>query len=141
VKVKIIAIDTEKGRVSIGMKQLKTDPWLKIDEKYPVGSRVKGKVVGIVEYGAFVELEQGLEGLLHVSEMSWDKKFKNPQSSSTRVTTWNSPSSRSTSRRNASPWASNSWPRSWDELEATYPPGSIVKGKVKNFTEFGCSSA
>jgi len=138
VKVKIIAIDTEKGRVSIGMKQLKTDPWLKIDEKYPVGSRVKGKVVGIVEYGAFVELEQGLEGLLHVSEMSWDKKFKNPAKLVNKGDNLELAVLKiDLEKKRISLGLKQLAPDPWDELEATYPPGSIVKGKVKNFTEFG----
>lgn len=138
VKVKIIAIDTEKGRVSIGMKQLKTDPWLKIDEKYPVESKVKGKVVGIVEYGAFVELEQGLEGLLHVSEMSWDKKFKNP-SKLVNKGDWLElvVLKIDLDKKRISLGLKQLAPDPWDELEANYPPGSIVKGKVKNFTEFG----
>lgn len=138
VKVKIIAIDTEKGRVSIGMKQLKTDPWLKIDEKYPVGSRVKGKVVGIVEYGAFVELEQGLEGLLHVSEMSWDKKFKNPAKLVNKGDNLELVVLKiDLEKKRISLGLKQLAPDPWDELEANYPTGSIVKGKVKNFTEFG----
>ncbi len=137
-KVKIIGIDTEKGRVSIGMKQLKTDPWLKIDEKYPVGTRVKGKVVGIVEYGAFVELEQGLEGLLHVSEMSWDKKFKNPSKMVNKGDTLELVVLKiDLEKKRISLGLKQLAPDPWDELEANYPPGSIVKGKVKNFTEFG----
>jgi len=138
VKVKIIAIDTEKGRVSIGMKQLKTDPWLKIDEKYPVGTRVKGKVVGIVEYGAFVELEQGLEGLLHVSEMSWDKKFKNPSKLINKGDWLELVVLKiDLDKKRISLGLKQLAPDPWDELETNYPPGSIVKGKVKNFTEFG----
>ncbi len=78
VKVKVMTIDQEKHKVSVSIKDLKGDPWAHIEEKYPVGSRVKGKAVGVVEYGVFVELEPGLEGLLHVSEMSWDKKLRNP---------------------------------------------------------------
>lgn len=137
-KVKIIGIDTEKGRVSIGMKQLKTDPWLKIDEKYPVGTRVKGKVVGIVEYGAFVELEQGLEGLLHVSEMSWDKKFKNPSKMVNKGDTLELVVLKiDLEKKRISLGLKQLAPDPWDELEDNYPPGSIVKGKVKNFTEFG----
>lgn len=137
-KVKIIGIDREKGRVSIGMKQLKTDPWLKIDEKYPVGTRVKGKVVGIVEYGAFVELEQGLEGLLHVSEMSWDKKFKNPSKMVNKGDTLELVVLKiDLEKKRISLGLKQLAPDPWDELEANYPPGSIVKGKVKNFTEFG----
>ncbi|MHB8109482.1 MAG: 30S ribosomal protein S1 [Syntrophorhabdaceae bacterium] len=138
VKVKIIGIDTEKGRVSIGMKQLKTDPWLKIDEKYPVGTKVKGKVVGIVEYGAFVELEQGLEGLLHVSEMSWDKKFKNPSKLVNKGDALELVVLKiDLDKKRISLGLKQLAPDPWDELEANYPPGSIVKGKVKNFTEFG----
>lgn len=138
VKVKIIGIDTEKGRVSIGMKQLKTDPWLKIDEKYPTGTKLKGKVVGIVEYGAFVELEQGLEGLLHVSEMSWDKKFKNPSKIVNKGDTLELVVLKiDLDKRRISLGLKQLAPDPWDELEANYPPGSIVKGKVKNFTEFG----
>ncbi len=138
VKVKIIGIDTEKGRVSIGMKQLKTDPWLKIDEKYPAGTKVKGKAVGIVEYGAFVELEQGLEGLLHVSEMSWDKKFKNPSKMVNKGDTLELVVLKiDLDKKRISLGLKQLAPDPWDELEANYPPGSIVKGKVKNFTEFG----
>ena len=138
VKVKIIAIDTEKGRVSIGMKQLKTDPWLKIEEKYPVYMRVKGKVVGIVEYGAFVELEQGLEGLLHVSEMSWDKKFKNPAKLINKGDWLELIVLKiDLDKKRISLGLKQLAPDPWDELESNYPPGSIVKGKVKNFTEFG----
>jgi len=138
VKVKIIAIDTEKGRVSIGMKQLKTDPWVKIDERYPVGSRVKGKVVGLVEYGAFVELEQGLEGLLHVSEMSWDKKFKNPSKLVNKGDALELVVLKiDLDKKRISLGLKQLAPDPWDELESNYPPGSIVKGKVKNFTEFG----
>jgi len=138
VKVKIIAIDTEKGRVSIGMKQLKADPWLKIDEKYPAGTKVKGKVVGIVEYGAFVELEQGLEGLLHVSEMSWDKKFKNPAKMVNKGDALELVVLKiDFDKKRISLGLKQLAPDPWDELETNYPPGSIVKGKVKNFTEFG----
>ena len=138
VKVKIIAIDMEKGRVSIGMKHLKTDPWLKIDEKYPVGTRVKGKVVGLVEYGAFVELEQGLEGLLHVSEMSWDKKFKNPAKMVNKGDWLELVVLKiDLDKKRISLGLKQLAPDPWDELEANYPPGSTVKGKVKNFTEFG----
>ncbi len=87
----------------MSIKDLKGDPWLNIDEKYPVGSRVKGKAVGVVEYGVFVELEPGLEGLLHVSEMSWDKKMRNPPSSYRKATCSIFRSSTSTRRRNGSP--------------------------------------
>jgi small subunit ribosomal protein S1 len=78
IEVKVIKIDREKKRVSFGLKQLVEDPWNKVEEKYPVGSVVKGKIVNIVNYGAFIKLEEGIEGLLHISDMSWTKKFKDP---------------------------------------------------------------
>jgi small subunit ribosomal protein S1 len=86
VKVKVIDLDPEKERVSVSIKQLKPDPWLKIDERYQIGTKVKGRVVAVVDYGAFVELEHGVEGLLHISEMSWDRKMKSPGKIVKRVT-------------------------------------------------------
>lgn len=138
VKVKILSIDTEKGRIAVGMKQLKADPWFNIEEKYPEGSKVKGKVVGIVDYGAFVELEQGIEGLLHISEMSWDKKIKNPSKLVSKgdwlelVVLHIDPE-----KKRISLGMKQLAPDPWEELTAKYVPGSIVKGKVKNFTDFG----
>jgi small subunit ribosomal protein S1 len=138
VKVKVLAIDYEKERISVGIKQLKSDPWLKIDEKYPEGSKVKGKVVGIVDYGVFVELEQGVEGLLHVSEMSWDRKLKNPGKLVAKgdwlellILGFD------TEKKRISLGMKQLLPDPWEELTSEYPPGSIAKGKVKNFTEFG----
>ena len=138
VKVKVLAIDYEKERVSVGIKQLKTDPWLKIEEKYPVGAKVKGKVVGIVDYGVFVELEQGVEGLLHVTEMSWDRKLKNPgklvnkgDQVELEILGFD------TEKKRISLGMKQLLPDPWEELAGEYPPGSIVKGKVKNFTDFG----
>ncbi|RMG50985.1 MAG: S1 RNA-binding domain-containing protein, partial [Acidobacteria bacterium] len=78
IQVKILKLDREKGRINLGYKQLFPDPWDTIPERYPVGSRVKGKVTRVVNYGAFVELEEGVQGLIHVSEMSWDKRLKHP---------------------------------------------------------------
>jgi len=76
--VKVLDFDMEKERISLGMKQLTPDPWEGVDEKYPVGTRVKGRVTGIVDYGAFVEIEEGLEGLVHISEFSWSRRIKHP---------------------------------------------------------------
>ncbi len=138
VKVKIIAIETEKARISVGIKQLKADPWAKIEERYPTGSKVKGKVVGIVDYGAFIELEQGLEGLLHISEMSWDRKLRDPSKIVTKgdwlelVVLKVDPE-----KKRVSLGLKQLAPDPWDELERAYPPGTVITGKVKNFTDFG----
>lgn len=138
IKVKVLTVDEEKKKVSIGIKQLKGDPWLKVDERYPVGTRVKGKVVGVVEYGAFVELEPGLEGLLHVSEMTWDKKMKNPSKLVAKgdavellvldIDKEKKRISLGMKQLKADPWK---------ELAEKYPPGTVVAGKIKNFTDFG----
>jgi small subunit ribosomal protein S1 len=138
IKVKVLTIDFEKERVSVGMKQLRSNPWEKIDEKYPKGSKVKGKVVGIVEYGVFVELEQGLEGLLHVTEMSWDKRVKSPAKLVAKGD-WLDllVLDIDQEKKRISLGMKQLLPEPWDELEAEYPPGSVVKGKVKNFTDFG----
>lgn len=138
VKVKIVEIDLEKERISVSMKQLKTDPWLKIEERYPLESKVRGKVVGIVDYGVFVELEQGVEGLLHITEMSWDRRLKNPHKIVNKgdwieLIVLNIDQE----RKRISLGMKQLLPDPWDELEKEYPPGSILKGKVKNLTDFG----
>jgi small subunit ribosomal protein S1 len=137
VKVKIQEIDHEKQRISVSIKQLKADPWLKIEEKYPVGTRIRGKAVGIVDYGVFVELEQGVEGLLHVTEMSW-KRLKNPGKEVNKgdwldlvVLNFDK------EKKRISLGMKQLLPDPWDELENEYPPGSVVTGKVKNLTDFG----
>jgi small subunit ribosomal protein S1 len=138
IKVKILTIDYEKERISVGIKQLKVDPWLKVEEKYPVKARVRGKVVGVVDYGVFVELEQGVEGLLHVSEMSWDRRVRNPNKLVVKgdwldlvVLDFDK------EKKRISLGMKQLLPEPWEELEKKYPPGSVVKGKVKNFTDFG----
>jgi small subunit ribosomal protein S1 len=138
IKVKILSIDYEKERISVGIKQLKADPWLKVEEKYPAGARVHGKVVGVVDYGVFVELEQGVEGLLHVSEMSWDRRVRNPNKLVAKgdwvdlvVLDFDK------EKKRISLGMKQLLPEPWEELENKYPPGSVVKGKVKNFTDFG----
>ena len=138
VKVKVLSIDHEKERISVGIKQLKSDPWLKIEEKYPETSKVRGKVVGIVDYGVFVELEQGVEGLLHVSEMSWDRKLRNPGKLVNKgdwldlvILGFDK------EKKRISLGMKQLLPDPWEELANEYPPGSTVKGKVKNFTDFG----
>jgi len=138
VKVKVMAVDHEKHKVSVSIKDLKGDPWAHIEEKYPVGSRVKGKAVGVVEYGVFVEIEPGLEGLLHVSEMSWDKKLRNP----TKLVSKGDMLELQvldidTEKKRISLGLKQLKPDLWKELAQKYPPGTVVKGRVKNFTDFG----
>ena len=138
VKVKVMAVDHEKHKVSVSIKDLKGDPWAHIEEKYPVGSRVKGKAVGVVEYGIFVEIEPGLEGLLHVSEMSWDKKLRNP----TKLVSKGDMLELQVldidiEKKRISLGLKQLKPDPWKELAQKYPPGTVVKGRVKNFTDFG----
>jgi len=138
IKVKVIGIDEEKRKVSVGIKQLKGDPWLKVEERYPVGGRVRGKAVGVVDYGVFVELEAGLEGLLHVSEMSWDKKLKNPGKVVSRGDILElQVLDIDTEKKRISLGMKQLLPDPWKELAQKYPPGSVVEGKVKNLTDFG----
>ena len=138
IKVKVIGVEEEKRKVSVGIKQLKGDPWLKVDEKYPVGSKVRGKVVGVVDYGVFVELEAGLEGLLHVSEMSWDKKVRNPGKLVSRGDFLELQVLEiDLEKKRISLGMKQLLPDPWRELAQKYPPASVVQGKVKNLTDFG----
>ena len=138
VKVKVLEIDPENQKVSVGIKQLKPDPWLKVNEKYPIGEKVKGKVVGIIDYGVFVELEQGVEGLLHISEMSWDRKIKNP-GKIVKKGEWLELVilGIDNEKKRISLGLKQLMPDPWDELAREYPVGSVIKGKVKNITDFG----
>ncbi|HQP51357.1 MAG TPA: 30S ribosomal protein S1 [Syntrophorhabdaceae bacterium] len=138
VKVKVLEIDPENQKVSVSIKQLKPDPWLKVNEKYPIGEKVKGKVVGIIDYGVFVELEQGVEGLLHISEMSWDRKIKNP-GKIVKKGEWLELVilGIDNEKKRISLRLKQLMPDPWDELAREYPVGSVIKGKVKNITDFG----
>src|SRR6266404_583135 len=134
----ILKFDKEKQRVSLGLKQLMADPWVGAAEKYPAGGKVKGKVVGVVDYGVFVELEQGIEGLVHVSEMSWNKKIQHPTKlvkvgDEVDVVVLDiKPSDRRVSlgikQAQADPWLLTA---------EKYPVGTVVTGKVRNIAEFG----
>lgn len=138
IKVKVIGVDEEKRKVSVGVKQLKGDPWLKVEERYPVGSKIRGKVVGVVDYGVFVEIEAGLEGLLHVSEMSWDKKLKSPGKMVSRGDVLElQVLDIDTEKKRISLGLKQLLTDPWKELVQKYPPGSVVQGKVKNLTDFG----
>ncbi len=138
VKVKIIKINHETHRISLGMKQLQDDPWQGIEAKYPVGARFKGRVTNITDYGAFVELEPGIEGLIHVSEMSWTKKNVHPGkivSTSQEVDV--QILEVDPVKRRISLGLKQTMRNPWEVFVEKYPPGSLIEGEVKNKTEFG----
>jgi small subunit ribosomal protein S1 len=138
IKVQVLKFDRESERVSLGYKQLKADPWTTATLKYPTGSRVKGKVVSLTDYGAFVELEQGVEGLIHVSEMSWSKKVKHPSKILTvgqEVECAVLGIDQEAHRISLGLKQIESNP--WQELADKYPVGAKLRGKVRNLTEFG----
>ena len=138
VEVVVLKFDPETERVSLGYKQRSDDPWTTATLKYPVGVRVKGKVVSLTDYGAFVELEEGVEGLIHVSEMSWSKKVKHPSKVLTvgqEVECQVLGIDQEAHRISLGLKQVESNP--WNELAEKYPVGSKIKGKVRNLTEFG----
>lgn len=138
IKVKILSLDIEKERVSLGMKQLAEDPWMKAAEVYSVGSHVTGKVVSLTDYGAFVELEEGIEGLIHVSEMSWTRKIRHPSKVVSidemvgAIVLDIKPES-----RRISLGMKQVVPNPWDVISEKYPVGTTIEGKIKNITDFG----
>ena len=138
VKVQVVRINAETQRISLGMKQLESDPWDGVAAKYPVGSKLSGQVTNITEYGAFVELEAGIEGLVHVSEMSWTKKNVHPgkivsTSQEVEVMVLEVDSD----KRRISLGLKQAQRNPWDEFAEKHPVGSQVEGEVKNATEFG----
>ncbi len=138
VKVQIIRVNHETHRISLGMKQLEADPWQGIEAKYPVGVKFKGRVTNITDYGAFVELEPGIEGLIHVSEMSWTKKNVHPGkivSTSQEVEVMILEVD--PVKRRISLGLKQTLANPWETFAEKYPPGTIVEGEVKNKTEFG----
>src|SRR5215217_3227757 len=138
VKVKIIKINHETHRISLGMKQLLADPWQGIEAKFPVGARFKGRVTNITDYGAFVELEPGIEGLIHVSEMSWTKKNVHPgKIVSTSQEVEVQVLEVDPVKRRISLGLKQTMRNPWEVFLEKYPPGSEVEGEVKNKTEFG----
>jgi len=138
ITVKILSFDIERERVSLGMKQLTEDPWLAATERYPIGSRVNGKVVSLTDYGAFVELEEGIEGLIHVSEMSWTRKIRHPSKvvSVSDVVDTVVLDIKPESRR-ISLGMKQVVPNPWDVISEKYPVGTTIEGKIKNITDFG----
>src|SRR6476646_3496134 len=138
VKVKIIKINHETHRISLGMKQLQADPWQGIEAKFPVGTRFKGRVTNITDYGAFVELEPGIEGLIHVSEMSWTKKNVHPgKIVSTSQEVEVQILEVDPVKRRISLGLKQTLANPWESFAATHPVGTEVEGEVKNKTEFG----
>jgi small subunit ribosomal protein S1 len=138
VKVQIVKINPDTQRISLGMKQLMSDPWDGVDAKYPVGGKFTGRVTNITDYGAFVELEPGVEGLVHVSEMSWTKKNLHPSkilSTSQEVDV--QVLDVDGEKRRISLGIKQAQANPWDAFTAEHPVGSIVEGEVKNITEFG----
>jgi small subunit ribosomal protein S1 len=138
VPVVVLKYDKDKERVSLGMKQLKEDPWKHVSERFPVGKKVTGKVTSLVDYGAFCELEEGVEGLVHVSEMSWLKKVRNPSKmlnvgSEIEAVVLGIDSE----QQRISLGMKQLMPNPWDELRAKHPIGSRVSGKIRSITDFG----
>ena len=138
IQVKVLKFDPDKQRVSLGFKQLTPDPWLDAEHRYPVGAHVNGRVISVTDYGAFVELEQGIEGLVHVSEMTWSKRMKHPgklvnvNDQVECVVLSVNPSDRRISL-GMRQLATNPW----DSLIDKYPVGASVEGRVRNLTDFG----
>jgi small subunit ribosomal protein S1 len=138
INVKVLNLDLEKERVSLGMKQLTPDPWTTAVGKYPVGSRVAGRVVSLTDYGAFVELQEGIEGLIHVSEMSWTRKVRHPSKVVSvgeeveAVVLDIKPDA-----RRISLGMKQVAPNPWDVIAEKYPIGTTIEGKIKNITDFG----
>ncbi len=138
IQVKVLKFDKDKQRVSLGFKQLTPDPWLDAVERYPVGARVRGRVLSVTDYGSFVELEQGIEGLVHVSEMTWSKRMKHPSKLvkpgdevETIILAVNP------ADRRISLGMKQLLENPWEHLSERYPAGTIVEGRVRNLTDFG----
>ena len=138
INVKIIDFDTNTGRISLGMKQLTPYPWENIQERYPVGKKIKGKVVSLTDYGAFVELERGVEGLIHISEMSWTQHIKHPSRLMAIGDTVEAVVlSVDQDNEKISLGIKQLEPDPWENIEQKYRPGTRVTGKVRNLTAFG----
>src|ERR1700761_3685428 len=138
IQVKVLKFDKDKQRVSLGFKQLTPDPWLDAVERYPIGARVRGRVLSVTDYGSFVELEQGIEGLVHVSEMTWSKRMKHPSKLvkpgdevETVILAVNP------NDRRISLGMKQLLENPWEHLVERYPAGTNVEGRVRNLTDFG----
>jgi small subunit ribosomal protein S1 len=138
IKVKVLKFDSENERVSLGLKQIQPDPWIDASMRYPIGKRIQGRVVSLAEYGAFVELEPGIEGLIHVSEMSWTKRIKHPSKVVAVGDTVEAVVLDVDERdRKISLGMKQIEPNPWSVIEERYPVGTRVTGTVRNITNFG----
>jgi len=138
IEVVILNIDRERERIALGLKQKTENPWKRVPEKYPVGSRVKGEVVNIVNYGAFVKLEDGVEGLVHISEMSWTRRINHPSDvvaigDIVEVVVLNI----NEEKQEISLGMKQTEANPWTQVEEKYPPGTVIKGRVRNLTNYG----
>ncbi len=138
IEVKVLSYDEARQRVSLGYKQLQNDPWLTVAERYTVSSRAKGTVVSLTDYGAFVEMEQGVEGLIHISEMSWSKRIKHPSKvvqvgDEVEVVIL----AMDTENRRISLGMKQIEPNPWDIVKEKYQEGDVIRGKIRNITDFG----
>ncbi|MBI2350085.1 MAG: 30S ribosomal protein S1 [Deltaproteobacteria bacterium] len=138
IKVAVLKFDAERERISLGTKQITPDPWTTVQQNYPVGTRVRGQVLSLMDYGAFVELEKGVEGLIHISEMAWTKKISHPSKvlqvgETVEVLVLNVDSN----HRRISLGLKQVLPNPWEQVKEKYPVGSVVKGPVRNVTDFG----
>jgi small subunit ribosomal protein S1 len=138
VRAQVVSVDPEKERVNLSIKALIPDPWSTVAEKYPVGTRVRGKVVGLTPFGAFVEVEPGLEGLIHISELSWTKRPRHPSEVVKEGDEVEAVVLRlDPAERRLSLGLKQTQPDPWQQLVEKYPPGTVVKGKVTGVTDFG----
>ena len=138
IEVKVLSFDKERERVSLGIKQLVPDPWSQVEKKYPIGTRITGRVVSLTDYGAFIEVEQGVEGLIHVSEMSWTRKVRHPsQLLSIGDMVEAIVLNMDIARKRISLGMKQVAPNPWDVIEEKYPVGTTIEGKIKNITDFG----
>ena len=138
IRVKVLKYDQEKGRVSLGMKQLTPDPWEKVPSAFRPGERITGRVVSLTDYGAFVELEAGVEGLIHISEMSWSKRLRHP-SKILKIGDWVEVGVLEVDlpKRRISLSLKATLPDPWTTLAERFVVGSVVQGRVRNLTDFG----
>jgi small subunit ribosomal protein S1 len=138
ITVKVLNFDRETERVSLGLKQLKSDPWTEAEEKYPIGTKIEGRVVSLADYGAFVEVEEGIEGLIHISEMSWTRKIRRPsQIVKVGDIAESVVLSIDSANKRISLGLKQVEPNPWDVIGEKYPVGTTIEGKIKNITDFG----